>query len=387
MDQKNTKKEPLKSKDFLTGICLGVLLALVVLITWDIVKNAITNPSDRLSSQSKLTDQSRPHSPYLLQRDTMDGGFSRDWMPHFQPSEEYWVDMHAHLSGVTGGEGLKQLMDDWFARLDAFRLGKVIVITEQTEMFNIFGDAVAKDPRFAWMYWPQIDAPSLSLVKEAMKNGACGLKLHNMAIMEGKTPRDIWQNDEWQQIFAYAETAGIPILWHVTQRHSYSPYHGGGLYAYWKNGWAVGVDFTNEDLLQDVLEIMRHYPKLKVIGAHQLHVGPERLQQLLQEYENLYIDSSCGMYLRWADEFIEDDRLVLRDFIEKWSDRIVFGTDADIKPGSIDEYAIQGFLCHARFLLKLGLSDKVLQDVAWRTSNNLFNLQPVSAARRGNVRP
>ena len=345
------------------------------------------NYSGCLFSKPAPTDSTRPHSPYLLQRDTMDGGFSCDWMPHFLPSEEYWVDMHAHLSGVTGAGDLKQLIDTWFSRLDAFRLGKVVVITEQTELFSVFREAVGQDPRFAWMYWPSIDEPSLTLVREAVQNGACALKMHNMKIMEGKTPRDVWQRKEWQEIFSFAEAAGIPILWHVTQRLSYSPYHGGGLYAYWKSGWEQGVDFTNEDLLQDVLAIMRRYPKLKVIAAHQLHVGPERLQSLFEEYENLYIDSSCGMYLRWADDFIEEDRLLLRDFIEKWSARIVFGTDADIKPGSIDEYAIQGFLCHARFLLKLGLSDKVLQDVAWRTSNNLFNLQPVSAARRGNVRP
>ena len=76
------------------------------------------------------------------------------------------------------------------------------------------------------------------------------------------------------------------------------------------------------------------------------------------------------MYLRWADDFIEEDRLYLRDFIEKWSERILFGIDADIRPCSMDEYAIQGFLCHARFMLKLGLSDKALQDLSWRTSNS-----------------
>ena len=345
------------------------------------------NHSGVPSSKPKQSDKARPHSPYLLQRDTMDSGFSRDWMPHFLPSEEYWVDMHAHLSGIAGADDLKQLMDTWFSRLDAYRLGKVVVITEQTELFSVFRAAVEKDPRFAWMYWPSIDEPSLSLVREAVQNGACALKMHNMKIMEGKTPRDVWQRKEWQEIFLFAEAAGIPILWHVTQRHSYSPYHGGGLHAYWNSGWEQGVNFTNEDLLQDVLAIMRRYPKLKVIGAHQLHVGPERLQSLFQEYENLYIDSSCGMYLRWADDFIEEDRLLLRDFIEKWPERIVFGTDADIKPGSIDEYAIQGFLCHARFMLKLGLSDETLQNIAWRTTNNLLKLQPVSAARRGNVRP
>ena len=378
MDKNNNKNGSFRLKEFLIGLGVGAILILIGFFISGVITKSATN---------QLCCLSRPHSPYLLQRDTIDGGFSRDWMPHFLPSEEYWVDMHAHLKGVTNAESLKQLMDDWFARLDAYRLGKVVAITEQDEMFEVFGDAAVKDSRFAWMYWPDIDNPSLSLVQRAVQNGACAIKLHNVSIIEGKTPRNIWQRDEWQKIFAFAETNGIPILWHVTQRHGYSPYHGGGLYAYWKNGWERGVDFTNEDLLRDMLSMMRRFPKLKVIGAHQLHVGPERLQKLFQEYENLYIDSSCGMYLRWADEFIEDDRLYLRDFIEKWSDRIVFGTDADIRPGNIDEYAVQGYLCHSRFMLKLGLNDKALQDVAWRTSQRLFKLESVNAARRGNVRP
>ena len=373
------QKTSLKHRELWIGIGVGILSVFVVCFIYDIFENDAHCQSNNITS--------RPHSPYLLQRDTMDGGFSRGWMPHFLPSEEYWIDMHAHLSGVTSSDGLKLLINNWFSRFDAYRLGIVVGITEQEEMFNVFGEATEKDPRFAWFYWPKNDSPSLASVQEAVRNGACGIKLHNREIMEGKVPRDIWQLDEWQKIFAYAENAGIPLLWHVTQRHSYSPYHGGGLHAYWQSGWAAGVRFTNEDLLQDMLAIMKRYPKLKVIGAHQLHVGLDRLQSLMQEYKNLYIDSSCGMYLRWADDFIEEDRIVLRDFVERWSERILFGTDADIKPGSLDEYAIQGFLCHTRFILKLGLTDKALQDVAWRTSNNLLKLKPVSAARRGNVRP
>jgi len=336
---------------------------------------------------NSYSDSTRPHSPYLLQRDTIDNGFSKGWMPHFLPSEEFWIDMHVHLSGVTNADDLKRLLDEWFSRLDAYRLGKIIAIVNQDDLFEVFGEMSKKDARFAWMYWPKIDVPSISLVREAVRNGACALKLLNASIIRGSTPRNIYQSDEWQAIISYAETAGIPLLWHVTQRHSYSPYHGGGLNAYWQSGWEAGVDFTNEDLLQDVLAQMRKYPKLIVIGAHQLHVGIDRLSALLKEYRNLYIESSCGMYLRWADEFIEADRLLLRDFVETWSERIIFGTDANLFPGGIDEYAIQGYLCHPRFFLKLGLNDKALQDVSWRTAKQLFNMESVSSARRGNVRP
>ena len=335
----------------------------------------------------KNYDSARPHSPYLEKLETLDSGFSKNWMPHFLPCEEYWVDTHAHLSGITDDDNLKHLIDAWFAKLDAFRLGKIVAISEQAEMFNVLENAVKTNERFAWLYWPRIDKPSVKTVRSAVQAGACGLKLHNKDIMEGKAPRAVYQSSAWQEVLAYAESEGLPILWHVTQRHGYSPYHGGGLNAYWKNGWPLGVKFTNEDLLSDVLETMEKFPELKIIGAHQLHIGPDRLCSLFETHKNLYIDSSCGMYLRWADDFMEADRIVLRDFVEQWSDRIIFGTDADIKPGSLDEYAVQSFLCHARFILKLGLSDDALQNVAWRTANLLYGFRQLDSARRGNVRP
>jgi len=363
----------------LIGICVGVLLSSIVFIVMSVITK---NECDH-----RFSHQERPHSPYLLQRDTMDGGFSRGWMPHFLPSEEYWIDAHVHLRNISGKDELTLLLDEWFSQLDAYRLGKIVVITGQENMFDVFAEMSQNDPRFAWMYSPRADVVTESMVREAVSKGACALKLHNAAIMEGRMPRHIWQSEEWQAIFAFAETAEIPLLWHVTQRHGYSPYHGGGLHAYWQQGWARGVDFTNEDLLQDMITQMRKFPKLKVIGAHQLHIGIDRQVELLKELENLYLDTSCAMYLRWADDFIEADRLILREFVETWSERIVFGTDASLFPGSIDEYAVQGYLCHARFMLKLGLNDKALQDVAWRTSQQLFNLNSVSSNRRGNVRP
>jgi predicted TIM-barrel fold metal-dependent hydrolase len=93
------------------------------------------------------------------------------------------------------------------------------------------------------------------------------------------------------------------------------------------------------------------------------------------------------MYLRWADRLIEEDRITLRDFVEKWSERILFGTDSGLRPAGSDNMDVQGFLCHARFILALGLNDKALQDVAWRNAKNLLGLKDVSTARSKSVRP
>ena len=370
MDTNGTKKASFGKRDFLIGICVGTLLGVVVFFTLNAITNTCNHPGQ------KLSDQTRPHSPYLIMRDTIDDGFSRGWMPHFLVSEDNWINVHIHLSGVANEEDLKRALNEYYSKLGAYRLGKVIILTSQDNLFGIFHELSQKDPRFGWMYWPRIGAPSVSKVREAVEHGACGIKLHNSPIMSGRVPRDIYMNDEWQAIFAYAESEGIPLLWHVTQRLSYSQYHVGGLNSYWSDGWKRGVNFNNEDLLQDVLQLMRSFPKLKVIGAHQLHVGTDRLNELFKAYENLYIDSSCGMILRYSDEFIEEDRLLLRDFVETWSERITFGTDGNLSPNSNYSNDIELFTRHTRFMLKLGLSDKALQDVAWRTAQHLLNLKP-----------
>ena len=375
---KEKKQTPFNRRNFLIGLGAGSSLLGAGFLTAGV--GGCTLKQKQLSSV-------KPQSPYLIERETTDEGFSRGWMPHFAPNEDQWVDMHVHIKDLTGRDSLKTLLDEWFLKLDTYRLGKIVAITEQDELFDVFGEIAQNDTRFAWMFWPKINAPSLSKIREAVRNGSRAIKLHNAPVMTGEVPRNIWQSDEWQEIFAYLAEAGIPLMWHITNRTNYSPYHGGGLHPYWGQGWAKGVTFTNENLLQDALALMRRFPKLKIIGAHQLYVGIDRLNQLLKEYENLYIESSCGMYLRWADDFSDDTRQLLREFVETWSERILFGSDALLFPGSIDDYAVQSFLCHARFMLKLWINDKALQDVAWRTTCRLLKLEPGKWVRHGYVRP
>ena len=328
-----------------------------------------------------------PHAPDVAERETLDGGFSRGLGLHFQPSEAYWLDAHTHLRKAASEEEIVALLDQWFARVDAYRLGRLLALVKSGESFPALRAVSEKDDRFDWLVWLEPDNPDVDLFKMALDHWAVGLKLHNAPIMRGLFPHDIWLNEKWAAVFRAAEEAGVPVLWHVTQRLSAAPYHGGGLNAYWEEGWKRGVTFTNEDLLQVTLEIMRRFPRLKVQGAHQLHVGPERLAQLFDEFENLVIDSSCTMFVRWADVMYDRDREVLRAFVLKYADRILFGTDAPLAAGGIDEYLVQGFLCHARFFHQLRLPDPVLQMVSHENAERLYGLRPLTVARRGNYRP
>lgn len=332
-------------------------------------------------------ERKEPHSPDVMERETLDDGFSKDLGFFFQPNEAYWFDAHTHLNRAQTESELVGLIDEWFGRLDAFRLGRFLSIVDEVEHYPLYGEVSAKDDRFSWIARLKPDNPDVDLLKRAFDLGAIGLKLHNAVIMRGGHPHDIWLSDEWAKVFSFLEETGKPILWHVTQRMSASPYHGGGFQSYWEEGWKKGVTFDNEDLLEITLKVMRNHPRLVVQGAHQLHLGFDRLASLFDQYENLYIDTSCAWFVRWADQLYERDRERLREFTLKYSDRILFGTDAGLKPGGIDEYLVQGFLCHARCVSQLRLPDDVLQKVSHLNGERLYGLNRLDASRRGNYRP
>ncbi len=325
------------------------------------------------ASAIRRYESARPRSPYAAERETADNGFSKGW-GEFPPSEDYWVDMHSHFTGVTPRDDYRGILTKWFENLTPYRLGQAVIITRDIGMAEGLGALSREDKRVAWQYWPDINRPSMAEMEHAIKNNASGLKLHNMEIMAGDAPADIYDTAKWRGVLSPAEEAGLPVLWHVTQRMNRSPYHGGGANAYFEKGWKKGMRLTNEDFLRQMLNKLTEYPKLKIVGAHQLYLGRERLSQLFDTYENLYIDTSVGCYLRWADDFAEEDRAAYNAFVTRYADRLLFGTDADLRPAGPDEYDVQGFLCHARFISKLRLDCDTLQKVAWGNAARVFNL-------------
>lgn len=330
-----------------------------------------------------------PHSPDVAARDHEDDGFSKGWGMHFQPCEEYLVDSHAHLDYFEKPDSVSSILrvwDDWFATLDAYRLGSVLAIVTNSEMLEAYGNIAAHDSRFSWIYRMRADSPDIDAFAKALDNGSRGLKIHNAELIEGKAPGDVWLKPEWSGIFELLEKAGLPLLWHVTQRKGYSPYHGGGEMAYWKDA-PEGSQVTNEKLLATTLEVARRHPGIPVIGAHQMHLGLERLRRLLETHENLYLDTSCGFVVRWCDTLYPQDADTLREFFMDFPDRIMFGTDSNIRIGQPDQYAVESFLAHVRFLHQLHLPQNILRKVAAQNAEHIYKIPPVQATRRDFVRP
>ena len=328
-----------------------------------------------------------PHSPYIAQREELDEGFSKGWGFHFPPSEEYVIDCHTHCDVEGTWEEIAALLDQWFFYTEAYRQGKVVAFVQKESQFAAFEQLQKQDERLHWMYWPGADQPDLSRIQKAKSMGACGLKLHNKPIMVGDVSCCVWEESAWQKIFSWLEENRLPVLWHVTQRVSYSPYHGGGYNAYFSDGQKKGVIVTNQQLLEQLCRILESFPQLPIVGAHQLYLGLEPLSQLFDRYPNLYIDTSVGCFVRWCDQLYEADRQVWYDFFTRYPDRILFGTDTDLSSKGICPYQREAFASHLRFIHQLRLPHDVLQMVCYRNAERIFSLPASHPVRKFNTRP
>jgi predicted TIM-barrel fold metal-dependent hydrolase len=319
-----------------------------------------------------------PHAPDVLERATLDDGFSDGWGLHHLPSESYIIDAHSHMWAKTAA-GVKKAIDEFYARAGAMRLRRNVFLDGKPANVEAFSKISAKDDRMLWMVWPDYNKPDLKFFKKASKmKGFIGLKLHNhKLIMEAGKPEG-WQSKAWNEMFDYCGEINRPVLWHVTQRLTDCPYMGGGRNSYWKDGWPKGVKYTNRDLLDVFLDCVKRHPKTKFIGAHHLHIGPNYLGALFDEHPNLCSDMSCGNIVRLGDELFEEDRRRWRDHLIKHSDRLLFGTDCILGDKAGIWYLWETLAAHIRFIHQLRLPKDVLEKVAHENFERMTGLQPVT---------
>ena len=149
------------------------------------------------------------------------------------------------------------------------------------------------------------DPEKLQKLEQFVARGAKGLKLYSGHENFHDRPLDV---EDMLPIYTYCERTGLPICWHV-------------------NLAKYSAEFNR---------VMGQFPNLTVIIPH-FGVGfyypfgkPfQELQRLLDTYPNLYTDTSFGTRAILVEglEIVSDNPDVFRAFFEKYSDRILFGTD------------------------------------------------------------
>jgi predicted TIM-barrel fold metal-dependent hydrolase len=330
-----------------------------------------------------------PHSPDVLERETLDDGFSAGWGLHHQPSESYVLDCHTHM-WTTNAAQMKRAIAEHFSRGAAMRLRRQVFLDGRPDRIAALSKISAKDDRIFWMVWPEYGEPDLKFFKKWSKQpGFIGLKLHNANVIRNAAAPDVWASKAWEEIFEYCGETGKPVLWHVTQRLTDCPYMGGGRNSYWKEGWPKGAKYTNHDLLDAFIDVVSRHKKTRFIGAHHLHIGPEKLGKLFDKHKNLYADLSCGNIVRVGDVMYETDRQRWRKYLLNYPERLMFGTDC-ILGTTVGQWLLwENLAAHIRFVHQLHLPKQLLENLTHQNFERVAEMEPaiLNPAEWVGVRP
>lgn len=335
-----------------------------------------------------------PHAADVVERDVSENGFSAGWCMHAKPTPAYFFDFHVHYADRTSAN-VNALIQPDIKRAMALDVQRNLLIIRMygkerpnlKEAEESMGDdsysaealrplleGLPRDEHVVLSAWPQYLSPEPALIHAAKDLGMRVIKLHNAPVIVEAAPADVWLSNAWQQCFQTMAKLHMPVLWHVTQRLPSSHYTGGGRNTYWKDGWKKGVSYGNEELLQVFLTCCQRHPEVNFVGAHQLHIGWERLDKLFAGHPNLYVDTTVGCQLKLGDSFYPNDKKFLRDVFIKWADRILFGTDTFWR-GGIENHNDDVVQMACNFLMRLDLPEDVLNKVCHGNAERLTGLR------------
>lgn len=119
---------------------------------------------------------------------------------------------------------------------------------------------------------------------------------------------------------------GMDIMVHVGDPDTWFATH-------YQNATRYG---TKIDQYQAFRERMVEFPETRFIAAH-LGGWPENLDfldQMLREHANLYLDSSAAKWM--VRELSRHSREQLHDFFQRWTGRILFGSDIVTRDGHLE---------------------------------------------------
>lgn len=131
----------------------------------------------------------------------------------------------------------------------------------------------------------------------------------------------------YDKFFAFCEEKQLPITMHVGDPAPFWDWENATDYQK-KMGWVyTEKDAPLEQLRSEALGILEKFPKLRVTFAHFFFMADElaRAAELFEKYENLCLDLTPGteMYVGFSRNYDE-----AKAFFEKYSDRILYGTDS-----------------------------------------------------------
>lgn len=184
----------------------------------------------------------------------------------------------------------------------------------------------------------------ITVIEECMKRGASGIKIWKnigMVLLDS-TGRYVMVDDyAFDSIFKYLEEHKIPVMGHLgepkncwlpldqmTDTSNYRYYKSNPQYHMYLHPEAPSYD----DQINARDNLLRKYPDLDFTGAHfgSLEWSIDELARRLDSFPKLSVDMSARMaHLQYQS--IENYEKV-RNFLLKYQDRIMYGTDITVNP-------------------------------------------------------
>ncbi len=163
-------------------------------------------------------------------------------------------------------------------------------------------------------------------IKDYHAMGFDGIKMLEGKLSLYRLVKRLPYHPDYMGLFCYAEENEIPILMHVADPPSFWDATKASAYQIEK-GWVYSPEEPSlEELHTNIDNLMSAFPKLKLTLAHFFFMSDNlpRLAKMFDTYPNLCVDltpNAC-MYEDFSAN-IEEARL----FFDKYSDRILYGTD------------------------------------------------------------
>lgn len=158
---------------------------------------------------------------------------------------------------------------------------------------------------------------------ELMAIGFDGFKLLCKPDVEKikKLPID---NEVYESFFSSAERDGTFLLWHVSDPDmNWTESFDETIWNY-----SDGTYPSSEELFEQTFDVLDRHPKLNACFAHFFFMSdkPEKLVKAFEKYENLTVDVVPGLMFRDFEKRSD----FYREFLTKYADRIIYGSDSEI---------------------------------------------------------
>ena len=127
--------------------------------------------------------------------------------------------------------------------------------------------------------------------------------------------------------FAFAEEAGLPIIWHSGDPATFWDASLAPAFAVENHWLCIGEGYPAlEEMDRQVEQVLTRHPRLKVTLAHLFFTSDRREYgvRMLDRYENLFFDLTPGSEMYW--EFLKDPDY-WGGFFDRYQDRLIYGTD------------------------------------------------------------